>query len=90
SAQIKKHDDKTKREAKGKSPVELSIGYRNLSSEFEDFSDNSINEVNAAHSLVPTVGQISTNSTNTFSAAGPSNTDVSPTHGKSSYVNTSQ
>nr|GEW62299.1 hypothetical protein [Tanacetum cinerariifolium] len=37
----KKHDDKTKREAKGK---------------------------------IPTIGKISTNNTNTFSAAGPSNT----------------
>nr|GEY82016.1 putative ribonuclease H-like domain-containing protein [Tanacetum cinerariifolium] len=55
SAQTKKHDDKTKREAKGKSLVELSIGYRNLSAEFEDFSDNSINEVNAAGTPVPTV-----------------------------------
>nr|GEX98073.1 retrovirus-related Pol polyprotein from transposon TNT 1-94 [Tanacetum cinerariifolium] len=69
SAQTKKHDDKTKREAKGKSPVESSTGYGNLSAEFKDFSDNS---------------------TNTFSADGPSNTAVSPTHGKSSYVNTSQ
>nr|GEV25102.1 hypothetical protein [Tanacetum cinerariifolium] len=43
SAQTKKHDDKTKREAKCK---------------------------------IPAVGQISTNSTNTFSAAGPSNTAV--------------
>nr|GEY11599.1 ribonuclease H-like domain-containing protein [Tanacetum cinerariifolium] len=57
NAQTKKHDDKTKREAKGKIPV---------------------------------VGQILTNSTNTFIVAGPSNTVVSPTHGKSSYVNTSQ
>nr|GEV96265.1 hypothetical protein [Tanacetum cinerariifolium] len=69
SAQIKKHDDKTKKEAKGKSHVELSTRYRNLSAEFEDFSNNSINEVNAAGSLVPAVG---------------------PTHGKSSYVDTSQ
>nr|GEX61184.1 copia protein [Tanacetum cinerariifolium] len=76
SAQTKKHDDKTKREAKGKSPVELSMGYRNLSVEFEDFSDNSINEVNVADSPVPAVGQISTNNTNTFSDAGPSNTAV--------------
>nr|GEW24468.1 retrovirus-related Pol polyprotein from transposon TNT 1-94 [Tanacetum cinerariifolium] len=76
SAQSKKHDDKTKREAKGKSPVESSTRYRNLSAEFEDFSDNSINEVNAAESLVPIVGKISTNSTNTFSALGPSNTVV--------------
>nr|GFB39204.1 hypothetical protein [Tanacetum cinerariifolium] len=90
SAQSKKHDDKTKREAKGKSPIESSIGYRNLSAEFEDFFDNSINEDNAAGSLVPAVGQISTNITNTFSAAGPSNVGVSPTHGKSSYVDSCQ
>nr|GEV54895.1 hypothetical protein [Tanacetum cinerariifolium] len=48
SAQTKKHDDKTKREAKGKSPHKH------------------------------------------FSAAGPSNTVVSPTHGKSSCIDTSQ
>nr|GEV70864.1 hypothetical protein [Tanacetum cinerariifolium] len=57
---------------------------------FEDFSDNSINEDNATGTLVPPVGKISTNSTNTFSAAGPSNAVVSPTHGKSSYVDSSQ
>nr|GEX02285.1 hypothetical protein [Tanacetum cinerariifolium] len=90
SAQTKKHDEKTKREAKGKSPVESLTGYRNLSAEFEGFSNNSINEVKVADSSVPAVGQISTNSTNTFSVAGPSNAIVSPTHGKSSYVNTSQ
>nr|GEZ68100.1 hypothetical protein [Tanacetum cinerariifolium] len=60
------------------------------SSKFKDFSDNSINEVIAAGTPVPTVGQISTNSTNTFSAASPSNTAVSPTHGKSSYMDPSQ
>nr|GEY72286.1 hypothetical protein [Tanacetum cinerariifolium] len=43
-AKTKKHDDKTKREAKGKSLVESSTGYRNLSAEFEDFFDNIINE----------------------------------------------
>nr|GEV18577.1 hypothetical protein [Tanacetum cinerariifolium] len=68
SAQTKKHDDKTKREAKGKNPIESSTGYRNLSAEFEDFTDNNINEVNATDSPVPAVGQISTNNTNTFSA----------------------
>nr|GEX09998.1 ribonuclease H-like domain-containing protein [Tanacetum cinerariifolium] len=57
SAQTKKHDDKTKREAKGK---------------------------------IPAVGQISTNSTKTFSTGGPSKTIVGPTHRKSLYVNTSQ
>nr|GEZ95683.1 hypothetical protein [Tanacetum cinerariifolium] len=77
SAKTKKHDDKTKREAKGKSHVELSTGYRNLSAEFKDFSDNSINEVNAVDTPVLAVGQISTNSTNTFSVVGPSNTAVS-------------
>nr|GEU60174.1 putative ribonuclease H-like domain-containing protein [Tanacetum cinerariifolium] len=90
SAQTKKHDDKTKREAKGKSPVKLLKGYRKLSAEFEDFFDNNINEVNANGSLVSTVGQLSTNSTNTFSAVGPSNVVVSPTHGKYSYMDTSQ
>nr|GEV83752.1 putative ribonuclease H-like domain-containing protein [Tanacetum cinerariifolium] len=65
--QTKKHDEKTKRDAKGKSPVEFT--------------------------LVTTVGPNSTNSTNTFSAAGPSNTAVSLTFGldgKSSYVDHSQ
>nr|GEU60832.1 putative reverse transcriptase domain-containing protein [Tanacetum cinerariifolium] len=76
SAQLKKHNDKTNREAKGKSLVKSLIGYRNLSVEFEDFFDDSINEVNAIDSQVPAVGQISTNNTNTFSAAGPSNAVV--------------
>nr|GFB73594.1 retrovirus-related Pol polyprotein from transposon TNT 1-94 [Tanacetum cinerariifolium] len=71
SSQSKKHDDKTKREAKGKNHVESLIGYKNLSAEFEDFPDNNINEDNAAGTLVPAVGQLSPNSTNTFSAAGP-------------------
>nr|GEV30960.1 uncharacterized mitochondrial protein AtMg00810-like [Tanacetum cinerariifolium] len=56
--------------------VSPSSRYRNLSAEFEDFSYNSINEDNAAGTSVPTVGETSTNSTNTFSAAGPSNTAV--------------
>nr|GEV91063.1 hypothetical protein [Tanacetum cinerariifolium] len=90
SARSKKHDDKTKREAKGKILVESSTGYRNLSVEFEDFSDNNINEDKAIGTLVLAVGQISTNSTNTFSAVGRFNAAVSPTHGKSLYVNSSQ
>nr|GEV43817.1 hypothetical protein [Tanacetum cinerariifolium] len=44
---ITKHNDKTKREAKGKSLVELSTGVRDLSDDFEEFSDNSTNRVNA-------------------------------------------
>nr|GEV80493.1 putative ribonuclease H-like domain-containing protein [Tanacetum cinerariifolium] len=49
-----------------------------------------INEVNAADSPVPAVGQISTNSTNIFSAPSPSNVGVSPTHRKPSCMDTSQ
>nr|GEY39248.1 ribonuclease H-like domain-containing protein [Tanacetum cinerariifolium] len=76
SAKTKKHDDKTKSEAKEKSHVKLSTGVRNLSDEFEYFFDNSLNEVNAPSNSVTTVGQNSTNNTNTLSAAGPSNTVV--------------
>nr|GEV78655.1 hypothetical protein [Tanacetum cinerariifolium] len=67
-AQSRKQDNKTKKEAKGKSPVESFIGYRDLSAEFEDCSDNNINEFNGG-TIVPTVEQNSLNSTNTFSAA---------------------
>nr|GEX08906.1 (+)-neomenthol dehydrogenase-like [Tanacetum cinerariifolium] len=74
SAKTKKHDDKTKREAKGKNHVELSTGVRKLIEEFKDFTNNTTNEVNAASTPVLDVGQNSTNNTNTFSAAGPSNT----------------
>nr|GEX98179.1 ribonuclease H-like domain-containing protein [Tanacetum cinerariifolium] len=88
--QSNKHDDKTKREANGKSPVESLTRYRNLSAEFEDFSYNSINKDNAAGTLVPTIRQISTNNTNTFSVVGPSTSAVSPTHGKSSYMDSFQ
>nr|GEV68663.1 retrovirus-related Pol polyprotein from transposon TNT 1-94 [Tanacetum cinerariifolium] len=46
--------------------------------------------VNAIGTLFPTVGQISPNSTNTFSAVGPSNVAASPTHRKSSCIDASQ
>nr|GEX95755.1 putative ribonuclease H-like domain-containing protein [Tanacetum cinerariifolium] len=90
SAQSKKHDDKTKREAKGKSPVESLTRYRYLSAEFEDFYDNSINEDTATSILVPAIGQNSPYSTNTFSADGPSNAVASGTRRKSSCIDTSQ
>nr|GEZ32790.1 retrovirus-related Pol polyprotein from transposon TNT 1-94 [Tanacetum cinerariifolium] len=67
SAQSRKQDDKTKKEAKEKSLVESFTGFKDLSAEFEDCSDNSINEVNAAGTIVPTVRQNFPNSTNTFS-----------------------
>nr|GFB44391.1 hypothetical protein [Tanacetum cinerariifolium] len=59
-------------------------------SKFEDCSDNSINEVNVVGTLVPTIGQISPNSINTFSVAGPSNIVAILTHGKSSCIDASQ
>nr|GEU53659.1 ribonuclease H-like domain-containing protein [Tanacetum cinerariifolium] len=93
SAKTKKHDDKIKKEAKGKSPIELSTGVRNLSEELEDFSSNSTNKVNAASTPVPAVELNSTNSTNTFSVAGPANNAVSSNFdldGKSSYMDPSQ
>nr|GEX11314.1 putative ribonuclease H-like domain-containing protein [Tanacetum cinerariifolium] len=60
-----------------------------LSDDFEEFFDNSTSRVNAASTPVTAVGQNSTNSTNTFSAAGPSNNAVSSNFklgGKSSYL----
>nr|GEU85692.1 putative ribonuclease H-like domain-containing protein [Tanacetum cinerariifolium] len=76
SDKTKKHDEKTKREAKGKSHVDLSTGVKNLSDEFEDFSSNSNNMVNAANAPVTAGGPNSTNSTNSFNAASASDNDV--------------
>nr|GFB42438.1 hypothetical protein [Tanacetum cinerariifolium] len=70
--------------------VSPSSSAQNLSLEFKDFFNNGINEVNAAGTLVPTVGQISSNITNTFSAASLSNVAASPKHGKSSFIDASQ
>nr|GEX66771.1 retrovirus-related Pol polyprotein from transposon TNT 1-94 [Tanacetum cinerariifolium] len=90
SAQSKEQDDKTMKEAKGKSHIEYFTGYRDLNAEFQDCSENSSNEVTTVSSTFPTVGQNSLNSTNTFSAAGPSNTVVNPTYGKTSNIDASQ
>nr|GEV07614.1 ribonuclease H-like domain-containing protein [Tanacetum cinerariifolium] len=48
SDKTKRHDEKAKREAKGKSLVDLSTGVRDLRAEFKEFSSNSTNRVNAA------------------------------------------
>nr|GEV31094.1 hypothetical protein [Tanacetum cinerariifolium] len=64
--------------------------HEDLNAEFQDCSENNSNEVNAASSKVPTVGQNSLNITNTFSVAGPFNTAVSPTYGKTSDIDASQ
>nr|GEY66292.1 uncharacterized mitochondrial protein AtMg00810-like [Tanacetum cinerariifolium] len=93
SDKIKKHDEKAKSEANGKSPVDLSPGVRDLNDEFKEFFINSTNEVNAASTPVTAVGQNSTNSTNSFNVAGPFDNAVSPTFeigGKYSFVDTSQ
>nr|GEW15720.1 hypothetical protein [Tanacetum cinerariifolium] len=76
SDKTKKHNDKAKRESKGKSPIDLSTGVRNLSDEFEDFSCNSTNRVNAASAPVTAVGLNPTNNTNNFNAASPSDNAV--------------
>nr|GEY15537.1 retrovirus-related Pol polyprotein from transposon TNT 1-94 [Tanacetum cinerariifolium] len=60
STKTKKHDAKTNKEAKGKSPDELSTRFRNLSEDFEDFSDNITNNVNAANTPILAVSPIQT------------------------------
>nr|GFC18467.1 hypothetical protein [Tanacetum cinerariifolium] len=71
--QTRKQGNKTKNKDKGKSPVVTITGFRDLNAEFEECNNNSSNGVNAASSSVSTAGQNSINSTNDFSAAGPSN-----------------
>nr|GFB67079.1 putative ribonuclease H-like domain-containing protein [Tanacetum cinerariifolium] len=78
-AQTRKQDDNTENMDKGKSPVVTITGFRDLNAKFEECTNNSSNGVNAASSLVSTAGHNFINSTNDFSAAGPSNVVVSPT-----------
>nr|GEX16354.1 ribonuclease H-like domain-containing protein [Tanacetum cinerariifolium] len=89
-AQTRKQVNMTEKEDKGKSPVKSFTGYRDLNAEFEDCFTNSSNEVIAAGYIIPTVGHNFINNTNTFSAAGPSNTIVSLTYGKSLFVDASK
>nr|GEX51028.1 putative ribonuclease H-like domain-containing protein [Tanacetum cinerariifolium] len=65
---------------KGRLMKDFLLDTLDLNVEFQDCSKNSSNEVTTSSSTVPTVGQNSLNITNTFSAAGPSNTAVSPTY----------
>nr|GEU60922.1 putative ribonuclease H-like domain-containing protein [Tanacetum cinerariifolium] len=90
SAQTRKQDDQTKKKDNGKSLVKSFTGYQDLNAEFEDCSNNSSNEVNVVGSTVPTVGQSSINSSNSFSAIGPLNTVVSPAYRKSSFIDASK
>nr|GFA58043.1 retrovirus-related Pol polyprotein from transposon TNT 1-94 [Tanacetum cinerariifolium] len=72
-AQTRKQGDKTENKDKGKSPIVTIIGFRDLNAEFKECNNNSSNGVNTASSSVSTTRQNSINSTNDFSAAGPSN-----------------
>nr|GEW61944.1 putative ribonuclease H-like domain-containing protein [Tanacetum cinerariifolium] len=65
----KEHDDNIQKS--------VSLDIHSSSSEFEECINNSSNGVNAASSLVSAAGLNFTNSTNDFSAAGPSNTAAS-------------
>nr|GFA96227.1 hypothetical protein [Tanacetum cinerariifolium] len=71
--QTRKQGDKAENKDNGKSPVVTITGFRDLNEEFEECINNSSNRVNAAGSLVYAAGLNFTNSTNDFSAAGPSN-----------------
>nr|GFD26445.1 hypothetical protein [Tanacetum cinerariifolium] len=65
--------------------IEKPVSAVNVSpSNFEDYSEDSSNNVSTTGSIVPTAGQNYSNSTNPISAAGPLNSNTSPTHGKSS------
>nr|GEX82845.1 hypothetical protein [Tanacetum cinerariifolium] len=72
-AQTRKQGDKTENKDKGKSPVVTITRFRDLNAEFEEYNNNSSNGVNAVSSSVSTARQNSIDSTNVFSAAGPSN-----------------
>nr|GFB68710.1 hypothetical protein [Tanacetum cinerariifolium] len=73
SDQTRKQGDKTENKDKGKSLVVTITGFRDLNEEFKECINNSSNGVNAAGSSISTAGLNFTNSTNDFSAAGPSN-----------------
>nr|GEZ76713.1 hypothetical protein [Tanacetum cinerariifolium] len=76
SNQPKKHDEKAKREAKGKSLVDLSTDVRELRDEFQEFSVNNTNKVNAVNAPVTVVGPNPSNNTNNFNDASPSDNVV--------------
>nr|GFC53652.1 retrovirus-related Pol polyprotein from transposon TNT 1-94 [Tanacetum cinerariifolium] len=65
--------DKAENKDKGKSYVVPITGFKDLNEEFAECNNNSSNGVNAVGSLVSTAELNFTNSTNDFSAGGPSN-----------------
>nr|GEW28634.1 putative ribonuclease H-like domain-containing protein [Tanacetum cinerariifolium] len=89
----KKHNEKAKRDDKGKSLVDSPTGVKDLRAEFEEFSINSTNRVNAVSAPITAGGPNLTNNTNSFNTASPSDTTVSPNFGiarKSSFVDPSK
>nr|GEV06751.1 putative ribonuclease H-like domain-containing protein [Tanacetum cinerariifolium] len=68
----KKHNEKAKRDGKGKSHVDSPTGVRDSRAKFEEFSSNSTNRVNAVSAYVNAAGPNSTNSTNSFNTASSS------------------
>nr|GEV86243.1 ribonuclease H-like domain-containing protein [Tanacetum cinerariifolium] len=90
SALSGEQDDMIKKKDKRKSPVKYFIGNRDFNADFKDYSEDSSNNISAAGPIVPTAGQNYSNSTNTINAAGPSNTNTSPTNGKSSLQDASE
>nr|GEV07416.1 hypothetical protein [Tanacetum cinerariifolium] len=89
----KKHDEKAKRDAKGKSHVDSPTGVWDLRAVFKEFSFNNTNRVNAVSAPVTAAEPNPTNSTNSFNTASPSDTVVSSNFritGKSSFMDPSQ
>nr|GEV30246.1 ribonuclease H-like domain, reverse transcriptase, RNA-dependent DNA polymerase [Tanacetum cinerariifolium] len=89
----KKHNEKAKRDDKGKSPIDSLKGVRDLRDEFEEFYFNSTNWLNDVSEPVNVVGPNPTNSTNSFNTASRSVNVVCPNFGigrKSSFVDPSK
>nr|GEU35501.1 hypothetical protein [Tanacetum cinerariifolium] len=85
----KKHDEKAKRDAKGKSLVGSPTRVKDLRAKFKEISFNNTNRVDAVNAPVNAIGPNPTNSINSFNTASPSNTSVSPNFRiarKSSFV----
>nr|GEZ40095.1 hypothetical protein [Tanacetum cinerariifolium] len=68
----KKHDEKVKRDDKGKILIDSPTGVRDLRAEFEEFSFKSTNRVNAVSAHVNAAGPNPTNTTNSFNTPSPS------------------
>nr|GEV12336.1 hypothetical protein [Tanacetum cinerariifolium] len=89
----KKHDEKAKRDDKGKSHVDSPIRVRDLRAEFEEFSSNNTNMVNYISAPVNDAWPNLTNNTNSFNTASPSVNAVSLTFRitvKSSFMDPSK